>query len=219
MESGIQCPRCGAGACARRHAWRYRKRVTDLSTGAVFEKLPILRVRFCDGSTASLVPGELWRGCLTQDSMLETVIHVLRDGVAAAYEWTWYAGTGECMVSRRSLRRWCDFTRKRLIGSALSWLGPQLGISWSSVADEAAQLETLLDKMTAPLLSAFRAVAGHAVLDKPRGPRLAPRSARRRILGRHGPAVPHTTPSSLQPRGAWSRHTRRGPPRPRLEEE
>jgi hypothetical protein len=77
-----------------------------MSTGAVFEDVPIIRVGFCDNRTVSLVPGGLWRGRFTVDSVLETVVRVLRDGVGAAYEWTWVAGTGEAVVSRRTLGRW-----------------------------------------------------------------------------------------------------------------
>lgn len=172
--------------------------------------MPILRVVFCDGSTASLVPAELWRGRFTVDSVLETVVHVLRDGVQDAYNWTWYGGTGDCVVSRRSLRRWRAIVRQRLIGSALAWLGPRLGFSWSDAGDEATQLETLLDQLTAAVLIGFRAVAGRAALDQPLTPRPAhTRSPVRRLAGRLLPAPPPTTPSSRKRRGLWSRPIRR----------
>ena len=83
QEADRVCPACGTVRCARSHAWRYRKRVTDLSTGEVFTEVPILRVQFCDGSTTSLMPAELWRGRATVSSVLETVVHVLRDGIEA----------------------------------------------------------------------------------------------------------------------------------------
>ncbi len=44
--AGLRCGKCGVWRCARPHAVWYRKRVTDLSTGDVFEKLPIQRVIF-----------------------------------------------------------------------------------------------------------------------------------------------------------------------------
>ena len=87
-ESGVACPACGTAGCARPHAWWRRKWVRDLSTGDVFAGVPIRRARFCDGSTRSLPPGELWRGRATVSSVLETVVRVLRDGVEMAYEWT-----------------------------------------------------------------------------------------------------------------------------------
>jgi hypothetical protein len=218
-ESGRRCPRCGTAGCARLHARRFRKRITDLSTGDVFERVPIVRIRFCDGSTASLVPAAVWRGRFTVDSVLETVVRVLGEGLESAYDWTWVAGTGEAVVSRRTLGRWRDFTRRRLVGSALSWLGPRLGVSWSTAADEATQLATLLDQLTEPVLAAFRTAVGYAVLDKPPQRRAPARSPGRRIPGRLIPTVPPTVPSSLRRRGAWSCHHRRGPPRQDLEAE
>jgi hypothetical protein len=40
-ESGLGCGRCGSGKCARPSSWRLRKRITDLSTGHVFENVRI----------------------------------------------------------------------------------------------------------------------------------------------------------------------------------
>lgn len=210
--AGLRCGRCGTGRCARTHSIWYRKWVTDLSTGDVFEQLPIQRVLFCDGSTRSLLPAELWRGRFTVSSVVETVIRVVRDGVEAAYDWTWLAGTGEQVVSRRSLGRWRAIVHKRLVGSALTWLGPHLGLAWSDAADVALQLETLLDHLTGTVLAGFRATAGRAVLDKPKTSRSRTHSIRRRVPGRLARTFPHDAPSALRRRGAWSRHWRRGPP-------
>ena len=146
-EAGHRCSQCGSGRCARRHAWRYRKKVTDLSTGEVFEHLPILRILFCDGATTSLTPADLWRGHFTVSSVIETVVHVTGDGLLAASEWVLYGGDGDELVSERTLRRWRDSTRSRLIGSALAWLGPRLGVTWSGRLHETDQLSTLLDPM------------------------------------------------------------------------
>jgi len=215
-EAGLTCAVCGTAECARPHGRRYRKRVRDLSTGDVFEDLPILRVRFCSGATPSLMPAELWRGGSTLNSVVETVVHVFREGVEAAHEWTGFAGTGESVVSRRTLRRWRELVRARLIGSALSWLGPRLGLHGSDSVPLAEQLDTLLDRLTGTVLLAFRAATGRAALDRNSGSRVdaAARSAARRVAGRQAPAAPHDPPPARRPRGAWSPSNRRGPPRP-----
>lgn len=211
-ESGLRCGGCGGQGCARRHAIRYRKRIMDLSTGAVFEQVPILRVRFCDRRTVSLVPAMLWRGRFVVDSVLETVARVLRDGVEAAYDWTWVAGTGEDVVSRRSLGRWCAVVRSRFVGSALSWLGPELDLYWSHTAHAADQLESILDRLTGPALVGFRAATGRAVLDKPQFHRSGSRRATRRIAGRPVSPLSPKAPSEWLRRGTWCRDRRRGPP-------
>ena len=148
----MRCPRCGDARCLRRHARRERKSVIDLSTGEVFQKIPILRVRFCTGGTSSLPPAELWRGRFTLTSVLETGVHIFRDGVEAAYDWTWQAGRDGSPVSRRTLRRWREAIRSRVIGAAWAWLAPQTGLSWSDTQPEAPQLEALLEKLTPALL-------------------------------------------------------------------
>ncbi|MFC1573325.1 hypothetical protein ACFL6M_06970, partial [Candidatus Eisenbacteria bacterium] len=94
-EAGLCCPQCGASVCAGFHGRWYRTHVTDLSTGEVFEQIPILRVCFCSGSTRSIMPADLWRGRSTLGSVLQTVVHTLREGVGPALEWAGYAGTGE----------------------------------------------------------------------------------------------------------------------------
>ena len=192
---------------------RFRKRITDLATGAVLKNLPIQRVIFCDGTTASLVPAEVWRGRFTISSVLEAVVRVHRDGVEAAGEWALYAGTGEEMVSDRTLRRWREVVRTRLLGSAFSWLGPRLGLSWSGHTPVAAQLDRLLDRVTSPVLAGFRALTGRGLLDKPSDPPAPARSTARRVPGRLAPAPPPIMPSPTRPRGAWSRLQRRDPPR------
>ncbi len=211
-ESGLLCGRCGGPGCARRHAVWYRKRITDLSTGAVFDRVPIVRVRFCDRRTASLMPAWVWRGRFVVDSVLETVSRVLRDGVEAAYGWTWLAGTGDALVSRRTLGRWRAAVSSRFVGSALSWLGPQLDFFWSHTTHAADQLDSLLDRLTGPVLLGFRAATGHAVLDKPQLHRSKPRRATRRIAGRPVSPVSPEVPSERLGRGRWCHDRRRGPP-------
>ncbi len=212
-EADLKCARCGSTACARPHGWRHRKKVTDLSTGAVFENLPILRVRTCVG-TVSLVPGELWRGRFTITSVLEAVVHCLREGAGKACEWAWAAGTGEAIVSESSLRRWRRIVRVRLVGSALSWLGPQAGIRWSEAHGEAAQLEALLDRTTGPLLARFRCLFGRGLLDRTSAPcRPSPsRKAAPRVAGRHDPGPSHDPTRPVRPRGSWLRPRPREPP-------
>jgi len=212
-ESGRVCPTCHTVHCARPHAKWYRKRVQDLSTGDVFVQVPILRVVFCDGSTVSLPPAALWRGRSTVGSVLETVVHVLRDGIQQAHEWTLFAGTGESVVSRRSLRRWTDLVSTRLIGSAWTWLGPRVGLSWSGQTGAAEQLDRVLDHLAGPILLGFRAVAGCAVLDKPTASVPRAPCATRPVAGRLAPDPPHDPSPPLRPRGSWwPRHRRRGPP-------
>ena len=179
----------------------------------MFEQVPILRVLFCDGSTASLLPSDLWRGRSTVGSVLETVVHVLRDGIQQAYEWTLFAGTGGSVVSRRTLRRWADLVHTRLIGSAWAWLGPHLGLSWSDQVDAAEQLERVLDHLAGPVLLGFRAVTGCAVVDKPTAAVPQASYATRPVPGRLAPRPPHDPSSPLRPRGSWlPHHRRRGPP-------
>lgn len=213
LEAGIQCPRCGSGRCAKRHSRWYRKRVQDLSTGEVFEQVPILRAAFCDGSTASLFPAELWRGRSTLSSVLETVFRVHRDGIERAHEWTSFAGTGESVVSRRTLWRWRDLVLRRLVGSAWAWLESPLGLSWSDRQDVAAQLYQVLDRLAEPLRLTFRAATGRAVLDKPTPASVSPPSATRRVAGRLVPSPSHDSSSPLRPRGSWcTRRRGRSPP-------
>jgi len=211
-ESGLLCGACGGCGCGVRHGLRHRKRVTDVSSGAVFDAVPILRVRFCNGKTVSLMPATVWRGRFVVDSVLETVVHVLRDGLETAYDWTWAASMGEAVVSRRTLGRWRDIVHARVIGSALTWLGPHLSIVWSNTADTATQLASLLDQLTAPVLVEFRAATGHAVLDKSQQPPDPPRSRARRLLDRQVSTPSPNPPSELRRRGAWSRPRRRDPP-------
>jgi hypothetical protein len=190
--AGPTCTRCDSPRCARPHGFRHRKQITDLSTGAVFRAVPIRRVRFCDGRTASLVPAELWRGRCTITSVLETVVRVVRDGLAAACEWTLQAGPGEELVSPRTLQRWRALVRRRVVGGALAWLLPRTGASWSESRPEAPQLDAVLQRLTGALLAAFRATFGRGLLD------LVARRRARREAARRARAAPHD-PSHRRP--------------------
>jgi hypothetical protein len=212
-EAGVRCGRCGSARCAGRHAVRRRRSVTDHSTGEIFEGVPIVRVKLCDGSTASCPPAELWRGRSTVSSVIETVAHLESDGLAAAREWVMYGDRDDEPVSDRTLRRWRDLVRSRLIGSALAWLGPRLGITWSDARNTAGQLEILLDRLTPEVLVTFRAATGRSVLDTGAPRPRPPRSPSPPIPGHLAPAPPPDPPRVLLPRGARLRRTGRDPPR------
>jgi hypothetical protein len=145
--------------------------------------------------------------------VLEAVVRVHRDGVEATGDWALLGGIGDEMVSDRTLRRWRKMVGTRFLGSAFSWLGPQLGLSWSDRSPVAIQLEKVLDRVTAPLLVGFRAATGRAVLDKSAGNLPAPaRSAARRVPGRLAADPPPIAPLAMRRRGAWSGLRRREPP-------
>ena len=169
--------------------------------------MPIRRVRFCSGGTASLVPAELWRGRFTITSVLETVVHVVRDGIAAACEWTSHAGHGEELVSPRTLERWRALIRQRVVGGALAWLLPQTGASWSATRPQAPQLEAVMTSLTGSRLAAFRATFGRGLLDL-----LARRRARREAARRARAAPPD--PSRRRPANPppCAPRSRRSPP-------
>lgn len=206
-EAGVRCPRCRSRACAGIHGTWYRKKVTDLSTGDVFQQVPILRVIFCDGSSASLMHAELWRGRHTVSSVLETTSHVLEDGLGKALEWTMYAGRGEAMVSERALRRWT----KRVL-SRLDLLEDLLGIITSPAAGTPSKkLIRVLDRIQPVDLLRFRSLIGYAMLDKPPLPPQPAQTSARPKPGHHSPAPPHDPPSHYLPRG-----TRYEPHRPRF---
>jgi hypothetical protein len=199
----------------RRHARRERKSVIDLSTGETSGKIPIFRVRFCTGGTASLPPAELWRGRFTLTSVLETGLHIFRDGIEAAYDWTWQAGRDGSPVSPRTLRRWREAIRSRVIGAAWVWLAPQTGLSWSDTQPEAPQLEALLESLTPALLLSFRSQFGRALIDPAIVKSKTPLSdcAARPIPGRPARTSSHDPPCPRRPRGAWSSsRSRTSPP-------
>ena len=209
MEAGVRCPQCRSTRCARFHGWWRRKRVIDLSTGEVFADLLICRVIFCDSSTHSLRPAELWRGRATITSVVEAVLHVVTEGTEAAWEWSRAGGR---ITSRRTLRRWRKAVERRLIPSAISW-ACELVCS-GSVAD---QVKHLLETLSLDHLLFFRVAMGRAMLDRtPRnsGSHSAGSSARP-VPGRLDPSSPHEAPRPRKPRGSWSTRSPRGsPPRP-----
>ncbi len=207
--AGVRCSRCGTGACAVLHSKWYRKQVTDLSTGAVHQHVPILRVIFCDGSSTSLKHAELWRGRYTISSVLETINHVLAAGLNEALEWTMYAGGGEQMVSERTLRRWT-----RRVVSRLGPLSDYLGlVAPPEAVTPAEKLALLLDQIEPADLLRFRTLTGYGLLDKPAP---EPKTSLTTVRPRPGhlpPAPPHDPPSHYLPRGTrYGPHRSKPPP-------
>ena len=210
LEAGVQCSRCRSGLCAVLHGKWYRKQVTDLSTGTVYRWVPILRVAFCDGSSASLSHAELWRGRCTVSSVLETTSHVLAHGLNGALEWTMYAGGGEQMVSERTLRRWA-----RRVVPRLAPLGDLLGHPAPAEAVTLAErLVWLLEWIGSADLLRFRTLTGYGLLDKPSQPANASRTTARPRPGHLRPAPPHDPPSRYLPRGSrYGPHRSKPPPK------
>jgi hypothetical protein len=153
------------------------------------------------------VPAELWRGRFTLSSVLETVVHVARDGIEAACEWTAHAGHGEEVVSPRTLQRWRTLVRQRVVSSALAWLLPAAGASWSETRPEAPQLEAVLRRITGSLLAAFRSRFGRGLLDAAARSRARQKAARRARAAPHDPSRhASSNPPPCAPR------SRRSPP-------
>lgn len=209
-EAGVRCSRCDSGACGRLHGKRYREKVTDLSSGAVYRQVPILRVVFCDGTSASLPHAELWRGRYTVTSVLETTSHVLTDGLNEALEWTMYAGSGEQVVSERTLRRWTRRVVPRL-GPLSDYLG--LHAPPEAVGTPARRLVWILDRIEPEDLLRFRTLTASGLLDKSSSPPKASHTTVRPRPGHLGPAPPHDPPSRYLPRGSrYGSHRSKSPP-------
>lgn len=209
LEADVHCSRCRSGLCAVLHGKWYRKQVTDLSTGMVYRWVPILRVAFCDGSSESLRPAELWRGRYTVSSVLETTSHVLAKGINETLDWTMYAGGGEPVVSERTLRRWT-----RRVVSRLAPLGDLLGHPAPVEAVTLAErLVWLLEWIGSADLLRFRTLTGYGLLDKPSPPAKASRTTARPRPGHLSPASPHDPPSRYLPRGSrYGPHRSKPPP-------
>ena len=204
LEAGVLCPYCGSGACSRFHSKRYRKQVTDLSTGDIYRQVPILRVVFCDGSTAALPHAELWRGRYTASSVLETTGYVLAKGVNKALDWASYAGRrGEQLVSERTLRRWAGRVALRLAP-----LSHYLGL-----AAPAEGPIRLLDRIEPADLLRFRLLTGYGLLDKPASEAKSSHTTVRPRPGHLHPAPPPNPPSHYLPRGSrYGPHRSKPPP-------
>lgn len=205
-ESGLLCPGCRTADCARLHAVRHRKLVRDLITGDVFENLPILRAGFCDGSTKSLMPAELWRGRATVTSVLATVATAATGGVEHALEWAMQSGDGDETVSERTVRRWLRRVKDRVPVATAA-----LDFPLATDLSRAGKLASFLAHLHPRHLLRLRRQWGHSLLDLPSAPR-PPCTATRPKPGHQNPSSPHDPPSRYLPRGARCRARRRGRP-------
>jgi len=198
------CPECGTADCARYHGTWFRKRVFDLCSGDLFENLPILRLRFCTGTTKSLFPAELWSGRATVASVLEAVSDALSSGVEHSLQRVVAAGDGHESVSERALRRWIKRTCDRVPVAAASLDFPSdRGVS------AAARLENFLIRVHPRHLLDLRRQWGFSILDVP--PPEKPRrslSCRRAVFAH--PRPPQNPPSRYVRRGTRSHLSRRG---------
>ncbi|HJW76267.1 MAG TPA: hypothetical protein VJ787_11485, partial [Thermoleophilia bacterium] len=154
----------------------------------------------------------------TIGSVLEAVARAKRDGIGPTLGWTGDAWDGEEAISERTLRRWCHLVQKRLIGGALSWLGPRMDLLGPATLPEAPRLLLLLDRLDSTLLLGFRARFGRAVLDCVPSPPPPPRSGARRVPGRLAEASPPDPPTQRLARGqrlrrAGRNRSGRDPPR------
>ena len=113
-ESGLLCPNCGTVDCAKYHGRWLRKKIRDLCSGDLFQNLPLLRVRFCNKSTKTIYPAELWRGRSTVTSILETAFLAIDEGIELALQRVMDAGDGTDTVSERSVRRWVKRVGNRI---------------------------------------------------------------------------------------------------------
>lgn len=206
VESGLQCPGCRTADCARYHGRWTRKLVRDLATGEVFTKLPILRARFCSGTTRSLFPAELWHGRATVTSVLQTVVHAVDGGLEHALRWAMAAGPGDEMVSERTARRWLKRAGDRVRVAEMS-----LGLAPPPAWPPAGKLQDFLSHLRGDHLLRLRRQWGHALLDLPTAPRPA-RTAVRPKPGRPDPVLPHEAPSRYLRRGTRCFPRRRGRP-------
>ena len=208
-EAGLICGRCRDGRCARRHAIRRRRRIQDLESGRTYERVPIVRVLFCDGRTASLAPAAIWRGRATIRSVLVAVHRAARDGVRATLGWaTHHDAAGEEPLTERTLRRWQRIVPTRLIGEPSRWLAAH-GVAVP--VSKLAGIEPLID-LPASTHLAFRARFGRTLLDTVTRPGATSRTSARRVPGRLVPAAPPDPPPDWLPRGTRLPRRRRGPP-------
>ncbi len=178
--------------------------ILDLCTGEHFKNLPILRVRFCDGTTKSLFPAELWRGRSTISSVLETVSNAISGDVEQSLQWAMAAGDGDEPVSERSIRRWIKRTVDRVPVASASLNFP------SDAGQPAAEkFENFLIRLRPRHFLELRRRWGYSFLDVP-GPQKPPHSTTCPKPVLQNPLPPHDPPSEYLPRGTKSRLSRRG---------
>lgn len=172
----------------------------------MFKNIPILRVAFCDGSTISLFPAELWRGKTTITSALEFVSIALKEGVVSALQWAADCNDGDEVISERTLRRLVKRCSLRI--SVASQI---LNFSKSTAKTLAGKLEDFLFQLHGQDLVSLRIQWGFSILDIPRSVK-APDCSSSPLRGFDQPHPPQNPPSEILPRGTWSLPYRRGRP-------
>ncbi len=206
VEAGLLCPKCRTADCVKYHGTWYRKLIHDLCSGEVFNSVPILRVVFCDGSTKSLHPAELWRGKATITSTLEVSSIAAKDGLDEALQWVILSGGGDEVISERTLRRWLKRTLDRVsIASAI--------LSFFPLTNEPAseKLENFLTQLHCRDLLTLRRHWGFSFLDLP-PPEKPTNTIKCPKPGFHNPRPAQNPPSEILPRGTKCFPYRRGPP-------
>lgn len=209
-ESGLLCPDCGTADCAKYHGEWLRKEIRDLCSGDVFKNLPLLRVRFCDATTKTIYPAELWRGRSTVTSVLETVFLAIKEGMESALQRVMDAGDGTETVSERSVRRWV-----KLAGNRIPVATKALGfVSDATRSQTAGGYENILTHLFPRHLLQLRRQWGYSLLDVV--PRVRVELARRVKYPKpvfQNPRSPHDPPPKYLPRGtrSWLIHRGRSP--------
>ncbi len=206
VEAGLLCPKCRTADCAKYHGTWYRKLIHDLCSGEVFNKVPILRVVFCDGSTKSLHPAELWRGKATITSTLEVSSIAAKDGLDEALQWVTLAGDGDEVISERTLRRWL----KRTVDQ-VPIASEALNFSLPSREPPSEKLENFLAQLHRYDFLTLRRQWGFSFLDLPvPEKRTTTAKCPKSVFQKPCPAP--NPPSEYLPRGTKSFPSRRGPP-------
>lgn len=184
----------------------YRKTIHDLCTGEVFYNVPILRALFCDGSTKSLHPADLWRGKATITSTLEVSSIAAQGGLEEAMQWVSLSADGDEAISERTVRRWLKRSIERI-----SLATP--GLNFSAWAHESVgeKFENFLTQLHSGDLLTLRRHWGLSLLDvrpfeKPTNTVKIPKPVFQ------NPCPAQNPPSCYLPRGTKSSLHRRGPP-------
>jgi len=206
VETGFLCPKCRTADCAKYHGTWYRKIIRDLCSGEVFNRVPILRVLFCDGSTKSLHPAELWRGKATITSTLEASSIAAKEGFEEALQWVILSGGGDEVISERTLRRWL----KRAVAQ-ISIASAVLNFSSEPKEPASEKLENFLTQLRYRDLLTLRRHWGFSLLDLSPSEKLT-NTIKCPKPGFHNPRPAQNPPSEILPRGTKSFPSRRGPP-------
>ena len=204
--TGLVCPRCHTADCARYHGRWLRKRILDFCSGELFTNLPVLRVRFCQGITKSLFPGELWRGCATTTSVLRFVSHTETGSLDQALQWSMEAGQGDETISERTARRWIKRTWDRLPVACVS-----LHFPLTAGVPALEKLENFLAHSAPRDLLTLRRQWGLSLLDVP-GLTKPPCTVTCPKPVFQNPRPAHDPPSGYRARGSRSHLSRRGRP-------